>query len=355
MKIAEAQRRQLLLLIALVVAVAALGWKLPASLFGTGGAAEERTVADNVAPLDKKLASMLEIPSIPLERPAGGRGLRRQRNLFEFSQSPEAVAAERARQEAERRAEVERVEREARLARERQAEAARRALLPPEPPPPPPPLLLRSRRRSATPTSPTSPSSRAPEEYLAALQKKEGKPTTAIVKVGDVLDNQFVVKKIDIDQVVVSYTDPRFSDQTQSVRLIPSPPSASDTRRPRRRQDGEERNEECSGPDSAAAAAGRGRAPGVGVRRREQRLPQGRGLRGPRDVDEAVLAYAKANAEDPTSTRNQLALLRAKLRASAAHFDRGRQYLEAGQLELAVKELQETVILDPTNEYARSS
>ena len=69
--------------------------------------------------------------------------------------------------------------------------------------------------------------------------------------------------------------------------------------------------------------------------------------------DEAVLAYAKANAEDPTSTRNQLALLRAKLRASAAHFDRGRQYLEAGQLELAVKELQETVILDPTNEYAQ--
>ena len=63
-----------------------------------------------------------------------------------------------------------------------------------------------------------------PEEYLAALQKKEGKATTAIVKVGDVLDSQFVVKKIDIDQVVVSYTDPRFSDQTQSVRLIPAPP-----------------------------------------------------------------------------------------------------------------------------------
>nr|MCU0231105.1 hypothetical protein [Acidobacteriota bacterium] len=57
--------------------------------------------------------------------------------------------------------------------------------------------------------------------------------------------------------------------------------------------------------------------------------------------DEAVLAYAKANAEDPTSMRNQLALMRAKLRASAAHFDRGRQYLQAGQLELAVKELQE--------------
>ena len=224
MKIAEAQRRQLLLLIALVVAVAALGWNYRASLFGTGGAAEERTAADNVAPLDKKLASMLEIPSIPLERPQADEAYDRQRNLFEFSQSPEAVAAERARQEAERRAEVERAEREARLARERQAEAARRALLPPEPPPPPPP-----------PPPPQPPAFRytyvayiaqlqGAEEYLAALQKKEGKPTTAIVKVGDVLDNQFVVKKIDIDQVVVSYTDPRFSDQTQSVRLIPAPP-----------------------------------------------------------------------------------------------------------------------------------
>ena len=224
MKIAEAQRRQFLLLIFLVVAVAALGWNYRASLFGAGGAAEGRTATDNVAPLDKRLASMLEIPSIPLERPQADEAYDRQRNLFEFSQSPEAVAAERARQEAERRAEVERAEREARLARERQAEAARRALLPPEPPPPPPP-----------PPPPQPPAFRytyvayiaqlqGAEEYLAALQRKEGKPTTAIVKVGDVLDNQFVVKKIDIDQVVVSYTDPRFSDQTQSVRLIPAPP-----------------------------------------------------------------------------------------------------------------------------------
>lgn len=224
MKIAEAQRRQLLLLTFLVVAVAALGWNYRASLFGAGGAAEERTATDKVAPLDKQLASMLEIPAIPLERPEAEEAYDRQRNLFEFSQSPEAVAAERARQEAARRAEVERAEREARLARERQAEAARRALLPPEPPPPPPP-----------PPPPQPPAFRytyvayiaqlqGAEEYLAALQKKEGKPTTAIVKVGDVLDNQFVVKKIDIDQVVVSYTDPRFSDQTQSVRLIPAPP-----------------------------------------------------------------------------------------------------------------------------------
>jgi hypothetical protein len=223
MKIADAQRRQILLALLLVVAVGALGWNYRAWLFG-GGSAAAPEAADKVAPLDKQLASMLEIPSLPLERPEAEEAYDRQRNLFEYSQSPEAVAAERARQEAERRAEIERVEREARLARERQAEAARRALLPPEPPPPPPP-----------PPPPQPPAFRytyvayiaqlqGDEEYLAALQKKEGKATTAIVKVGDVLDSQFVVKKIDIDQVVVSYTDPRFSDQTQSVRLIPAPP-----------------------------------------------------------------------------------------------------------------------------------
>jgi len=223
MKIADAQRRQILLALLLVVAVGALGWNYRAWLFG-GGSAAAPEAADKVAPLDKRLASMLEIPSLPLERPEAEEAYDRQRNLFEYSQSPEAVAAERARQEAERRAEIERVEREARLARERQAEAARRALLPPEPPPPPPP-----------PPPPQPPAFRytyvayiaqlqGDEEYLAALQKKEGKATTAIVKVGDVLDSQFVVKKIDIDQVVVSYTDPRFSDQTQSVRLIPAPP-----------------------------------------------------------------------------------------------------------------------------------
>jgi hypothetical protein len=224
MKIAEAQRRQLMLAGLLVVAVAALGWNYRATLFGAAGEEAGRAAADKVAPLDKQLASMLEIPSIPLERPEAEEAYDRQRNLFEYSQSPEAIAAERARKEAERRAEIERAEREARLARERQAEAARRALLPPEPPPPPPP-----------PPPPQAPAFRytyvayiaqleGSEEYLAALQKKEGKPTTAIVKVGDVLDSQFVVKKIDIDQVVVSYTDPRFSDQTQSVRLIPAPP-----------------------------------------------------------------------------------------------------------------------------------
>jgi hypothetical protein len=176
MKIAEAQRRQLMLAGLLVVAVAALGWNYRATLFGAAGEEAGRAAADKVAPLDKQLASMLEIPSIPLERPEAEEAYDRQRNLFEYSQSPEAVAAERARKEAEHRAEVERVEREARLARERQAEAARRALLPPEPPPPPRRPRRRSHPPSATPTSPTSPSCRRTRSTWRRSRRRKARP-----------------------------------------------------------------------------------------------------------------------------------------------------------------------------------
>lgn len=68
--------------------------------------------------------------------------------------------------------------------------------------------------------------------------------------------------------------------------------------------------------------------------------------------DQAVLSYAKAVAENPGQVRYQVALDRAKLRAGAVHFDRGKRYLQSGQLELALKELQEAVILDTSNQYA---
>ncbi len=69
--------------------------------------------------------------------------------------------------------------------------------------------------------------------------------------------------------------------------------------------------------------------------------------------DQAVLAYAKAVSIEPSNSRYKVALARAKLRAAAAHFDRGKKYLANDQLELAIKELQETVILDPSNQYAQ--
>ncbi|RMF73193.1 MAG: hypothetical protein D6738_09430, partial [Acidobacteria bacterium] len=68
--------------------------------------------------------------------------------------------------------------------------------------------------------------------------------------------------------------------------------------------------------------------------------------------DHAVLSYAKAVALEPGNSRYKVALARAKLRAAAQHFERAKRYLASGQLDLAIEELQETVILDPSNQYA---
>ena len=68
--------------------------------------------------------------------------------------------------------------------------------------------------------------------------------------------------------------------------------------------------------------------------------------------DQAVLAYSKALSQRPGNVRYKVALARARLKASQTHFDRGKQYLAAGHLEAAMAELQQTVFLDPSNQYA---
>jgi len=68
--------------------------------------------------------------------------------------------------------------------------------------------------------------------------------------------------------------------------------------------------------------------------------------------DEAVLAFAKASAMKPDSSRYKISLEKAKQKASIVHFDKARKYLAADQLELAIGELQQTTVLDPTNEHA---
>ncbi|HEV8335262.1 MAG TPA: cohesin domain-containing protein [Candidatus Polarisedimenticolia bacterium] len=68
--------------------------------------------------------------------------------------------------------------------------------------------------------------------------------------------------------------------------------------------------------------------------------------------DQAVLAFSKALSQSPGNTQYKVALARARLRASQEHFDRGKKYLAAGQLEPAMAELQQTVFLDPNNQYA---
>lgn len=68
--------------------------------------------------------------------------------------------------------------------------------------------------------------------------------------------------------------------------------------------------------------------------------------------DRAVLGYSKALALDPGNTRYSVALERAKLKASAQHFEKGKRYATSGQWDLAVAEYQQTLLLNPGNQHA---
>ena len=70
------------------------------------------------------------------------------------------------------------------------------------------------------------------------------------------------------------------------------------------------------------------------------------------DWDRAVIEYVKALATSPGNTHFSVALARARLRASAVHFDRGKFYVKAGALELATAEFEQTIFLDSSNQYA---
>jgi general secretion pathway protein D len=68
--------------------------------------------------------------------------------------------------------------------------------------------------------------------------------------------------------------------------------------------------------------------------------------------DEAVLRYLEALDNDPGNIKYRAALLRAKIKASQAHFDKGKQFEKANVLERALVEYQQATQLDPTNQYA---
>ncbi len=70
--------------------------------------------------------------------------------------------------------------------------------------------------------------------------------------------------------------------------------------------------------------------------------------------DQAVLEYSKAKALDPGNARYDVALERAKLKSSAQHFEKGKRYLAANQLEEAIAEFQQTLLLHPGNQHARN-
>ena len=68
--------------------------------------------------------------------------------------------------------------------------------------------------------------------------------------------------------------------------------------------------------------------------------------------DLAVMSYSRAAELDPKDNRYRLALARARIKASQAHFDKGKLYRASARPELAVVEIEQAVLLDPTNQYA---
>jgi general secretion pathway protein D len=70
--------------------------------------------------------------------------------------------------------------------------------------------------------------------------------------------------------------------------------------------------------------------------------------------DLAVMNYAKALELDPLNAGYKAALARAKLKASQVHFEKGKMYRASGRPDLAIVELSQTVLLDPTNDYAET-
>jgi len=70
------------------------------------------------------------------------------------------------------------------------------------------------------------------------------------------------------------------------------------------------------------------------------------------DWDQAVLFYLQMVAKQPDDLHYRSALMRAKIKASQAHFEAGKKFAEAGSLDRALFEYRQAVELDSTNQYA---
>jgi general secretion pathway protein D len=70
------------------------------------------------------------------------------------------------------------------------------------------------------------------------------------------------------------------------------------------------------------------------------------------NYDAAILSFSKAMALDPSNARYSVALARAKVNSSHDHFQRGKRLLGAEQLEEAIAEFQQVLLLDPGHQYA---
>src|SRR6185503_21209708 len=70
------------------------------------------------------------------------------------------------------------------------------------------------------------------------------------------------------------------------------------------------------------------------------------------DWDQAVIFYLGLVEKQPDDLTYRSALMRAKIKASQAHFETAKKFAEAGSLERAQFEYRQAVELDSTNQYA---
>jgi hypothetical protein len=199
------------LLVFMVLAAAFAVWSYR-DVLGAKPASDTTAREIDVAKLSADLMELDAMPALQITRADGGDAFELRRRVFDYTESPESVAAERERREqAEAQARRE-MERQIKI----QEEQAK--LPPPEPPPPPPPQ------------APTFPfvyfgqviQNEGGEQILACLQRSGGakKDKFEWVRVGDIVDNTFVIKKIEKESLTVGYTNPTFKDMSSTIQLI---------------------------------------------------------------------------------------------------------------------------------------
>ena len=212
----------LLVVLGLIAAWVNRGLLMPAG--GAGGA-----VAEDVAGLDERLRTLAALPEIPLDRPNVESSFLGKRNLFDFTTSPEALAAEAARRRQQEQIARQRQEKLAEEAQRRRTEMATRAATSQPRKPPPPEFrykyLAYFRKMSDS------------GEFIAVLQRQgTNGPVQVLVAEGETMDRKFVVRDINEDRIVIGYTDARYEDQSKTVRIVESPEAGSSGSSRRRRR-----------------------------------------------------------------------------------------------------------------------
>ncbi len=206
---AGAGRQRVLLLVLLVLVLVAGWWYRDVFM---PEAVDQRPGGFTIT--DPKIQLLAQLPDIPVHRTGGAEAYTPKRNLFDFAPDPVALEAERRRREkrqklAEERKKREQEQRSRAKARKRgDAVAGKKSL-------PPPPSFSYTYVGYARPVADE-------RGFIAFLVKKGSKtPHPVAVRVGDIVDEKFVVKRIDLDQVVIGYTDERYRGRTKAVKLVP--------------------------------------------------------------------------------------------------------------------------------------